>query len=181
MSVQSLIDCIIDREGGFVDHPNDRGGPTCWGVTEAVARANGYAGNMAALPRDFAVAVYRRRYVDEPGFGAIIRLSEPIAEELVDTGVNMGPGIPARWLQRILNALNRQQKDYADVNVDGNIGPATLKALSCLLAARGYEGRVAVLRLLNCLQGVRYLELTEGRETQEDFLFGWIMNRVEVQ
>lgn len=180
MSVKSIIDCIIDREGGFTDHPSDRGGPTKYGITERVARESGYAGAMSDLPRDFAFAVYLKRYVQDPGFEPIIRLSEPIAEELVDTGVNMGPGIPARWLQRILNALNRQQKDYADVDVDGNIGPATLKALSCLLAARGYEGRVAVLRLLNSLQGVRYLELAEAKESQQDFLFGWILNRVEV-
>jgi lysozyme family protein len=180
MSVQSLIDCIIEREGGFTDHPSDLGGPTCWGITEAVARQNGYAGDMHALPRQFAVEVYRRRYVDEPGFGKIIALSERIAEELVDTGVNMGPSIPAHWLQRILNALNRQGKDYADIVVDGQIGPATLHSLSCLLAKRSFEGEQAVLRLLNCLQGARYLEISEARGQNEEFLFGWIMNRVEV-
>lgn len=180
MSVQSIIDAIVSREGGYTDHPSDKGGPTCWGITEAVARANGYAGDMRTLPREFANAVYRRRYVEEPGFAPIIKLSERIAEELVDTGVNMGPGIPAHWLQRILNALNRQGKSYGDIKVDGKIGPATISALSKLLAARGREGEMAVLRLLNCLQGVRYLEIAEGKQSQEDFLFGWIMNRVEV-
>lgn len=34
-----LIDAVIDREGRYVNHPADRGGPTCWGITEAVARA----------------------------------------------------------------------------------------------------------------------------------------------
>lgn len=180
MSVKSIIDCIVTREGGFVDNPNDKGGPTCWGITEAVARQNGYAGAMSELPMDFAIALYERRYVIEPGFAPIIRLSDKIAEELVDTGVNMGPSIPCHWLQRILNALNRQQKDYPDVEVDGVVGPATIRALDCLLAARSYEGELAVLRLLNCLQGVRYLELAEAKETQENFLFGWIMNRVDI-
>ena len=47
----ALIDAVIDREGRYVNHPADRGGPTRWGVTEAVARAQGYAGPMRDLPR----------------------------------------------------------------------------------------------------------------------------------
>ena len=39
MQIDSLIDEVIDREGGYVNHPADKGGPTRWGVTEAVARA----------------------------------------------------------------------------------------------------------------------------------------------
>jgi hypothetical protein len=51
MSVDTLIDEVISREGGYVDHPADRGGPTMFGITEAVARANGYDGPMRNLPR----------------------------------------------------------------------------------------------------------------------------------
>ena len=39
--VDDLIDKIIILEGGFTDHPADRGGPTRWGITEAVARSHG--------------------------------------------------------------------------------------------------------------------------------------------
>ncbi len=41
MDVDSLIDEVIGREGGYSNHPADRGGPTRWGVTEKVARAHG--------------------------------------------------------------------------------------------------------------------------------------------
>ena len=51
MDVNELIDELIEREGGYVNHPSDRGGPTRFGITEAVARAHGYAGAMAELPR----------------------------------------------------------------------------------------------------------------------------------
>jgi lysozyme family protein len=47
-----LIDELIEREGGYVNHPGDKGGPTRFGNTEAVARAQGYTGPMALLPRD---------------------------------------------------------------------------------------------------------------------------------
>ena len=33
MDIDSLIDGLIDREGGYVDHPADKGGPTCFGIT----------------------------------------------------------------------------------------------------------------------------------------------------
>ena len=49
--INGLIDELTEREGGYVNHPADRGGPTRFGVTEAVARAHGYAGAMRSLPR----------------------------------------------------------------------------------------------------------------------------------
>jgi lysozyme family protein len=33
LNVEGLIDGLIDREGGIVDHPADKGGPTCFGIT----------------------------------------------------------------------------------------------------------------------------------------------------
>ena len=33
VSVRHIIKEIIRREGGYVNHPNDRGGPTKYGVT----------------------------------------------------------------------------------------------------------------------------------------------------
>ena len=49
-NIDELIDDVIEREGGYVNHPADRGGPTNWGITEAVARRQGYVGDMRALP-----------------------------------------------------------------------------------------------------------------------------------
>ncbi|MDQ4651164.1 putative peptidoglycan-binding domain-containing protein, partial [Klebsiella pneumoniae] len=42
----------------------------------------------------------------------------------------------------------------------------------------GKEGEQVLLRALNCSQGARYLELAEGREANEDFLYGWVKERV---
>ncbi|HMP47003.1 MAG TPA: glycosyl hydrolase 108 family protein, partial [Sphingopyxis sp.] len=88
----ALIDAVIDREDGYVNHPADRGGPTCWGITEAVARAEGYAGPMRNLPRAEAAAIYRRLYWLRPGFDQVAKRAAAIAAELFDTGVNMGTG-----------------------------------------------------------------------------------------
>lgn len=178
-SVEQLIEELIGREGRYSNNPNDAGGETMWGITVAVARRHGYAGPMKELPRAMAVQVYRAEYFVAPGFERVYALSQPIAEEMFDTGVNMGASLPGPWLQRILNALNNQGKDYAEIGVDGKIGPATIAALRSFLNRRGVAGETVILRALNCLQGVRYLDITEKRQQNEDFYFGWLLNRVE--
>lgn len=175
-----IIDDLIDREGGYVNHPADRGGVTAYGITEAVARANDYTGSMRDFKREMAVPIYLRRYVNDPGFNKVLAVSPVIGEEMIDTGVNMGVGIPGPWLQRILNALNQQARLFPDVAVDGKIGPATIGALRAVIAHRGYNGEVAIARALNCLQGARYLEITEKRPANEAFFYGWMVNRVGI-
>ena len=56
-NVGQLIEGLIEREGGYANHPADKGGATCFGITEAVARAHGYTGGMRDLPRDEAAAM----------------------------------------------------------------------------------------------------------------------------
>ena len=178
MDVGQLIDELIDREGGYVNHPADRGGATCWGITEAVARAHGYGGAIAALPREEAAAIYRRLYWLRPGFDQVARRTPRLAAELFDTGANMGPAVAATFLQRALTALNRNGKDYPDLVPDGRIGPATLAALDAFLAVRGRQGETVLLRALEALQGERYLRLAERRPANEAFLYGWLANRI---
>ena len=178
MDVGQLIDELIDREGGYVNHPADRGGATCWGITEAVARAHGYAGAIAALPREEAAAIYRRLYWLRPGFDQVARRTPRLAAELFDTGANMGPAVAATFLQRALTALNRNGKDYPDLVPDGRIGPATLAALDAFLGVRGRQGETVLLRALEALQGERYLRLAERRPANEAFLYGWLANRI---
>ncbi len=178
MDVGELIDALIDREGGYVNHPSDRGGPTNYGITEAVARAHGYAGAMRSLPREEASAIYRRLYWLRPRFDQVAKRSQAVAAELFDTGVNMGPAVAATFLQRALSALNRERKDYPDLVPDGRIGAATLAALDSFFAVRGRVGAETVLvRALDALQGERYIRLAERRPANEAFLYGWLTNR----
>jgi lysozyme family protein len=179
VNVDELIDAVIEREGGYVDHPADKGGPTCFGVTEPVARAHGYAGPMRQLPREEAATIYRRLYWLRPRFDEVASRSAAIAAELFDTGVNMGPAVAVTFLQRALTALNRNGKDYPDLTPDGRIGPQTLAALDAFLELRGRtSGEVVLLRALEALQGERYLRLAERRPANEAFLYGWLANRI---
>lgn len=176
--IDQLIDAVIDREGGYVHHPADRGGATRWGITEAVARANGYAGDMRHFAREAAAAIYRRIYWNRPGFDQVATRAPTLAAELFDTGINMGPAVATGFLQRALNALNRGARDYPDVLLDGRVGPQTLAALAGFLAQRGAAGEPVLLKAVEALQGERYLSLAERRPANEAFLYGWLANRI---
>jgi lysozyme family protein len=179
VEIDDLIDALIEREGGYANHPSDRGGPTKYGITEAVARAHGYAGVMRDLPRDEAAAIYKRLYWLRPRFDQVAKRSGAVAAELFDTGANMGPAVAATFLQRALSALNRDRKDYADLVPDGRIGAATLAALDTFLQLRGKTtGESVLLRALDALQGERYIRLAERRPANEAFLYGWLANRI---
>lgn len=178
MSVQAIINGVIDREGGYVNDKRDSGGETMYGITVAVARAAGYTGAMKDMPLHVAESIYFRQYVTGPNFDDIIPLSEAIASELVDTGVNMGPGIAGQFLQTALNAFNEGGKRYPDLKVDGQVGLGTIAALRAFLQHRGKAGETVMLKALNCLQGARYLSITEARPANEAFVYGWIRERI---
>ena len=176
--IEKIIDGIIKAEGGYVDHPNDRGGPTNYGITTAAARAAGFVGDMRGLPLATARAIYLGTYYTRPGFDQVAQLSETLAAELTDTGVNMGPPAAITFLQRALNVFNQQGKLYPDLKADGNFGPKTLSALSAFLKSRPKDGERVLFTTLNCLQGARYVEIAERDPTQESFAFGWLAQRV---
>jgi lysozyme family protein len=178
MDIHALIDEVIAREGGYSNHPADRGGATNWGITQAVARDNGFVGDMRTLPRATAVAIYRRLYWDQPGYAFVAESAPSIAAELFDTAVNMGVATATDFLQRALNALNRNQRDYPDLTVDRAIGARTLAALRAFRALRGKAGDAVLLKAIEAMQGERYIALAESRPANEAFLYGWLANRI---
>jgi lysozyme family protein len=140
LKIDNLVDALIEREGGYVRHPADRGGPTCFGITEAVARAHGYAGPMRQLPRSEAAAIYRRLYWARPRFDRVAERSAALAAELFDTGVNMGPSVAVTFLQRALTALNRNGRDYGNYILDKacqNPDPKALRRATLASLVRG--------------------------------------------
>lgn len=177
-AIDRIIDDVINAEGGYSNDANDSGGETCWGITKSVARANGYHGNMMDMPKDTARTIYYKRYVVEPGFDKVLLVSPVIAYELIDSGVNVGQRVAAEWLQRALNCLNQNGSLYPDLREDGKIGAVTINALASYLHARKDEGERVLLVALNCLQGAFYMELSQRRQKDEKFLYGWLKNRV---
>ena len=89
MDIDAMLDDLLAREGGYVDHPADRGGPTNWGITEAVARSASFMGDVRDLTKGIAKEIYRSRYWQQPGFDRVVELCPALAAELFGTGVNM--------------------------------------------------------------------------------------------
>ncbi len=178
------------EEGGatYTNRTADRGGPTKYGVDAAtLGAARGLnrpatAAEVQALEEPEAKAILRQRFFADPGFDNVAAISPRIAEELLDTGVNMGPHWPITWLQEDLNLSNRQGLDFADVTVDGSIGPKTLVALQALIQRRGQRATEDLL--LKCLNGDqygRYKDITAagGPNSPAELNFiGWITARI---
>ena len=116
MDFNRAFDLLITHEGGFSNHPDDPGGATMYGVTEVVARAEGYTGPMRELTLDFAKQVYRKRYWDACRCD---QMPDVLRYPLFDAAVNSGPGQAIKWLQAAVG-----------VKADGTIGPVTQQAVN---------------------------------------------------
>lgn len=170
-----IIASLFSVEGGYVDHPKDPGGATNHGITEKVARTNGYQGAMQDLPVEFAQQVYLDQYIASPGFDGLLPYSPAVTNKLVDAGVNAGPVQATKWFQRSLNALSRDGKDFPQVTVDGKLGPATISAYRGLEKVRGKpQACEMVLKLIDAQQGVFYMGLKQAPA----FMVGWTNARV---
>lgn len=174
---QAITDAMA-LEGGDSNDPDDDGGRTRFGVTEAFARAAGYTAPMSELTAEKARSLYRQYFVVAPAFDQVLAIDPSIGAELVECGINLGPQAASTFLQRWLNGFNVAGARYAPLKVDGHIGAVTLAALKAYLSWRGPLGGTALLRGLNGSQAQHYLERAEAKPTNRKYLFGWICNRV---
>lgn len=118
MTFDQAFERLIGHEGGYVNHPDDPGGETNWGITLRTAREGGYTGDMRSLTRDQAKDIYRvaywRRAQADQYDGAI-------AFQVFDAAVNHGIGNAIRFLQRAVGVAD-----------DGAVGPMTLGAIKAM-------------------------------------------------
>jgi lysozyme family protein len=135
MKFETAFALLLGHEGEFSDHPDDPGGKTRYGVTEAVARETGYKGDMRELPLELAQRIYLEKYwkpirADD--------LPPGVRYATFDAAVNSGPAQATRWLQRALG-----------VEADGVIGPQTLAA--------AYAQDANALRMRMLAQRLRFM------------------------
>jgi lysozyme family protein len=114
MTFDEAFTALIGHEGGYSNHPADKGGETMWGITEAVARQNGYMAPMKDMGQSYAKIIYRKLYWDA------VRAEELPADirfNVFDAAVNSGTGTAIRWLQQSVGE-----------KVDGVLGSLTVMA-----------------------------------------------------
>jgi lysozyme family protein len=78
----SIIPFIIEHEGGYVNHPNDPGGETKYGISK---RAYPHL-NIKDITVQDAVRIYYEDYWED----SWNKLGFPLAACMLDTAVNMG-------------------------------------------------------------------------------------------
>ncbi len=126
-SIEETARAIVAREGGYVNDPDDPGGPTKYGVTLATLRGlrpGATLADLKRLTRDEAVTIFLDRYYRAPG---IDRLPEALQPPVFDMQVNAGRAA-ITLLQELLTDLGEP------VAADGILGPQTEAA-----AARAWE------------------------------------------
>jgi len=175
---ERAFDKLIQIEGIDSDHPDDSGGRTRYGITDEVAQAHGY--DVRSLTLEQAKRIYRADYWDHMMLDRVAEISKQLAYELFDTGVNQGTALAARYLQRALNVLNQKGKLYRDLRVDGQLGTKTLAALSAYQVVRGSEGLFVLRKMVVCQKGAFYIDLSEQREQDESFVYGWFAKRINL-
>ena len=134
MTTKDIIDEIIKREGGYVDHPADRGGATKYGITLSTLTAyrsrTVTTEEMKSLEREEAYAIYHDEYLVKPSLGKVNSIS--LRALALDCAVQHGPARAIRWLQGI-----------AGVPADGIIGPQSIDAINRLDSDVLYKKMVA--------------------------------------
>lgn len=125
---RAIAKAIVDREGGYVNDPDDPGGPTKYGVTIHTLRNIPWGDldrdgdidqfDVQALSRDHAIDIFLERYFFGP---RIDELPEVLQDTVFDMQVNAGANA-VRILQRLLVDMGET------VFIDGALGPQTIGA-----------------------------------------------------
>ena len=172
-TVALIIAAVFALEGGYVDHPNDPGGKTNWGITERVARANGFSGDMRDLTQAEAFTIYEREYIRKPGFLPLVEIDPAVAEEVIDTGVNMGPARPTRFFRRAVNEVCNTR-----LPITPRMDDVTVKAWSDCRANLGPRSCVRMLDSLDRQQRAEYDRLVRVNPSLRVFYRGWLNHRI---
>ena len=180
----------MGHEGGYVHDKDDAGGETYRGVArkfhpewEGWDLIDSYDKNGEDFPdilnndkniQEKVEGFYRQKFWDR--FLGDHIPDQGIAEELFDTGVNMGTGRAVKFLQEGLNILNRNEVLYDDIKIDGGFGPKTLNTLKSHL---NKDDPQYILKIMNILQGMHYINYMKEAPVQEKFARGWL-KRVKI-
>ena len=176
---------VMRNEGGYVHDPDDLGGETYKGIARRFhPRWRGWrkidtAKNKKGFPKILdkneslqrqVKEFYKKYYWDVVGSDDISDYD--LAEELFDTAVNFGTRRTVRLLQRAVNLLNRNERNYLDIIEDGIFGKNSLQAVK--KAIRLDRSSKYIIKIINSLQAGHYISRMEETPVQEKYARGWL-------
>lgn len=156
--LDDIITDVLKAEGWdkYTDRPNDRGGPTKWGIT--LEAWSGWrsrecdADDVKEITEAQAREFYEMEYILAPRFN---QLPDLLKDMVIDCGVNHGPRAASKWVQRAVGA--RQ---------DGAIGPNTLQSVK--------DANPVAVYIKVCASRVRlYGRIVTRDPSQAEFAHGW--------
>lgn len=158
----SAVETILKHEGGYVNHPKDRGGPTNWGITqktyEQYKKRPVTLAEIQKMPRSEAIDIYKKNYWDTVGGDNLKYYSVALA--LFDQAVNRGPSTVLKQAQRIVR-----------LTPSGTPTPQTINAINAM-------SDTTFLDNLFRSSQESYKAIVAKDPSQEVFLQGWL-NRVD--
>lgn len=181
-------DITMKNEGGYSNDPVDSGGETFkgisrknhpswsgWVLLDGMKKQINFP-KSALLDNVLCGKVkefYKKMFWDVYALDSFS--SQSIANEMFDTGVNMGTVKAAKFLQTAINKLNKGGSVCKNLVVDGKVGPGTIEAMNACIKAKG---DTYLYKVMNILQGSFYIDIMDNNESQEKYAYGWL-DRVE--
>ncbi len=168
------IEPIIEQEGGYTNHPNDRGGPTKWGITlnfyQNNVNPNATKEVIKNLDKGTAKELYKDNFWQPEGFVvdelSLGDLPVPIGEVILSYSINMGQKTGHTLLQKGINNLGY------NISEDGWLGPNTIeKAENC--------DPMDLLKAISIKAATRYNEIILSNRSQKVFLEGWMRRIID--
>jgi len=188
----AAVALVLDREGGFVDDPRDRGGTTNWGISLRFLKGEGafdadgdgiadfdldFDGDIDGhdirkLTRADAVWLYHESFWLPLGAA---RFARPLGEAMFDQAVNGGLKAARKLLQEALNVCYRinPPNGLPPLAVDGQVGPSTRCAYDAVLQFPAL-GMPALIREYRAAAATRYRAIVARHPSQARFLNGWL-------
>lgn len=151
---EQAFDYLMVNEGGYVNDPDDSGGATRYGITDATAKRHRL--DVHTLTVDQAKYIYRLEYWAHDWIRSV-----PLAIKVFDAGVNMGVGTGFGILQRACNVMG------AGLAVDGKPGPLTKHAVNSRDPDELMQHFVTEM-------ADHYIEIVKRIPKNKKFLKGWL-------
>ena len=152
-----IIEDVIEKEGGYVNDPDDPGGETKYGISKKAFPKEDIKNLTIVRAKD----IYYTKYWKP---SKVYLIPDELQHIYFDMCVNFGIIGAGKVLQRAING-----KYKAGLELDGRVGPKTLKAVKNLEADR-----------LRAYRVLKFAEIVARKPKQEKYWFGWYRRALDV-